>query len=172
MREDSVTNAQRTVLVKGSAGMGNRILAFDEGPDFTASVVTNAKGVRRLLIDGFTATSEDEVSAHYMQWMGMLPTLLHDDPKRGLVICFGTGQTANALRHSRLKKVDVVEISLAVLQRHKDEIRDGDLELMVRLVIYATHATVDNVAASDPELLGTRKLEDEISLMMYRYLVR
>ena len=95
---------------------GSRILAFDEGPDFTASVVSNAAGARRLLIDGFTATAEDGASTHYMQWMGTLPTILHDDPKRGLVICFGTGQTANALRRSRLRKVDVVEISLAVLR--------------------------------------------------------
>jgi len=95
---------------------GNEFIAFDEGPDFTASVISNAQGSRRLLIDGFTATAEGGDSTHYMRWMGTLPTILHDDPKRGLVICFGTGQTANALRHSRLRKVDVVEISMAVFR--------------------------------------------------------
>jgi SAM-dependent methyltransferase len=50
-----------------------------------------------------------------MYWMGALPARLHPDPQRALVICFGTGQTANALRQHVRGGVDVVEISRAVL---------------------------------------------------------
>ena len=92
-----------------------RVLALDEGPDFTTSVVETGGGTRNLLIDGFTATSETPIGAHYMFWMGSLPALLHPDPERTLVICFGTGQTANGLRKEGVGHVDVVDVSDAVL---------------------------------------------------------
>jgi spermidine synthase len=93
---------------------GARILAFDEGPDSTVSVVQSAEGPRALFIDGFGASSEHRVGGHYMQWMGHLPMLLHEDPKRALVICFGTGQTANAVREEGVDSLDVVDINQAV----------------------------------------------------------
>jgi hypothetical protein len=93
---------------------GNRILAHDEGPDFTASVVERPGGIRILFIDGFAATSEQRASDQYMYWMGSLPALLHPQPERGLVICFGTGQTANGLRREGLAELDFVEISQSV----------------------------------------------------------
>jgi spermidine synthase len=93
---------------------GNRILAHEEGPDFTTSVVERPEGVRVLFIDGFAATSEKRVSNEYMYWMGSLPALLHPQPKRGLVICFGTGQTAHGLRREGLAALDFVELSQSV----------------------------------------------------------
>lgn len=93
------------------------ILAFEEGPDATVSVVETPDGRRRLLIDGFTATSEnDGAHTHYMAWMGRLPMLLHPAPQRALVIAFGTGQTAAALLDEAPERLDVVEISDAVLR--------------------------------------------------------
>ncbi|MEM7410370.1 MAG: fused MFS/spermidine synthase [Myxococcota bacterium] len=92
-----------------------RIVAHAEGPDFTTSVLESPSGRRRLLIDGFSATSEDWFS-HYMVWMGSLPAVLHPSPETGLVICFGTGQTANALRHEGLRAVDLVDVSPAVFE--------------------------------------------------------
>jgi len=94
---------------------GLRILAHEEGPDFTTSVLERPEGTRMLLIDGFASTGEDPVNNHYMYWMGSLPALLHPEPKRALVICFGTGQTLNAVRREGVAELDVVEISRAVL---------------------------------------------------------
>ncbi len=94
------------------------IIAFEEGPDSTVSVVeTRADKRRRLVIDGFTASSEkDGAHTHYMAWMGRLPMLLHPDPRRGLVIAFGTGQTASALLDEGPEHLDVVELSPSVLR--------------------------------------------------------
>jgi hypothetical protein len=92
-----------------------RVVAFDEGPDFTTSVVDHAN-MRALLIDGFLATAEGHAASHYMRAMGVLPALLHERPESGLVICFGTGQTANGLRRASLGQVDVVDISRSVLR--------------------------------------------------------
>jgi SAM-dependent methyltransferase len=51
-----------------------------------------------------------------MEMMGRLPMLLHEDPQRALVICFGTGQTANAVRQEGPASLDVVELNPAVLE--------------------------------------------------------
>lgn len=95
---------------------GHRVLAHEEGADFTTSVAETPGGLRSLLIDGFFASGEDPVSNHYMDWMGSLPAVLHPAPERGLVICFGTGRTANALRREGISELDVVELSPAVLE--------------------------------------------------------
>ncbi|MDJ0789651.1 MAG: fused MFS/spermidine synthase [Myxococcota bacterium] len=89
------------------------IVAFDESADFTVSVV-GTRRARTLLIDGFGATGEGFTTGHYMLAMGALPAMLHSSPENSLVICFGTGQTANALRRASLGRVDIVDISDAV----------------------------------------------------------
>lgn len=92
-----------------------RVLSFDEGPDSSVVVADTASHARMLVIDGFSATDES-ANAHYMVWMGRLPMILHPDPKRALVICFGTGQTANAVRQEGPESLDIVELSPAVLR--------------------------------------------------------
>jgi spermidine synthase len=91
------------------------VVAFEEDADFTTSVIEAPNGTRTLLIDGFTATTEDQSVGHYMRAMGSVPAMLHGNAQRGLVICFGTGQTANALRHATSATIDVVDLSQAVL---------------------------------------------------------
>jgi spermidine synthase len=116
---------------------GHHVIAHEEDADFTASVIDTPDRARVLYIDGFSATSDDPVSGHYMRWMGSLPALLHPDPVRGLVICFGTGQTADALRRELRGRLDVVEISRAVLdlaplfEANHDVLGDPDVEAIV-----------------------------------------
>ena len=95
---------------------GHEIVAIDEGPDSTVTVVDQPNGTRVLVIDGFVASSEAELGAHYMHWMGSLPMLVHENPASALVIGFGTGQTANALRREGPQSLDVVDVSRAVLE--------------------------------------------------------
>lgn len=89
------------------------VLEFDEGPDSTVSVIENRDGNRILIIDGFEMAS-DRAAAHYMYWMGHLPMLTHPDPKDALVICFGTGQTSNAVRHEGPDKLQIVDLNESV----------------------------------------------------------
>lgn len=93
---------------------GHQILAFDEGPDSTVAVVEAPTGIRTLMIDGFGASSELASGSSYMEWMGRLPMLLHDDPQRALVICFGTGITANSVRKEGVSSLDVVDVDATV----------------------------------------------------------
>jgi spermidine synthase len=97
-----------------SRGTAVSLLAYHEGPDSTVAVIEPSGAPRQLLIDGFTASSE-KPRAQYMEWIGRLPMLLHPDPRDALVICYGTGQTANAVRNERVERLDVVELNAAVL---------------------------------------------------------
>jgi spermidine synthase len=95
-------------------GNVQRVLAFEEGPDSTVAVAEVADGTRVLLIDGFAASAGAGAGSHYMVWMGRLPMILHPAPKRALVICFGTGQTANAVRRENPESLEIVDLDAAV----------------------------------------------------------
>jgi len=56
------------------------------------------------------------LAADYMSWMGRLPMLQHPQPKQALVICFGTGQTANAVRQEGPEHLTIVDLSKAVFE--------------------------------------------------------
>jgi spermidine synthase len=97
-----------------------RILAYAEAPDSTVSAIEFKNSFRALVIDGFQAASETRnaryKTAHYMEWMGRLPMLLHPAPRRALVIAFGTGQTANGVRKENPEALDIVELSPEVIR--------------------------------------------------------
>lgn len=85
-----------------------------EGPDSTVWVARDREtGTLDLVIDGFAATGE-ATAANYMHWMGHLPALATPRPEHALVICFGTGQTAHAVRRHRPAALRVVDVSAAV----------------------------------------------------------
>lgn len=85
-------------------------------PDANISLLETNGMDQHVVIDGFVAADTGAVSSHYMPWMGRLPMLLHPDPKRALVICFGTGQTTNAVRREGPEHLDVVDLNRQVLQ--------------------------------------------------------
>jgi spermidine synthase len=95
-----------------------RLLDYKEGDFTTLSVVEDAKtGARTLYVNGFsTATVSDSIGGSaYMQAMGFVPMALHPDPKRALVICFGTGNTLGTVSLFPGVQVDGVEIDRNVL---------------------------------------------------------
>jgi spermidine synthase len=120
------TAAALVIAISAESGVGRRrvisnlgssvarVVAFEEGPDSTIAVTEAADGVRVLLIDGFAASSGPTAGAHYMIWMGRLPMMLHPAPREALVICFGTGQTANAVRNEGPSGLDIVDLNAAV----------------------------------------------------------
>jgi len=103
----------RVRVVGNIAGGARRVIAYREEPDATIAVVETTSGDRTLVIDGFAA-STDAAGSHYMPWMGHLPMLRHEGPEVALVICFGTGQTANAVRQEEPRELDVVDVSAGV----------------------------------------------------------
>ena len=94
----------------------DKILEFYEGPQATVSAIQYEGGIRGSVVDGFLAASQLDPHAEYMVWMGRLPMLLHPDPQNALVICFGTGQTANAVRSENPQSLDIVDINPQVFK--------------------------------------------------------
>jgi spermidine synthase len=77
------------------------------------SVLRYPSAVKTLRIDGFEASS-NRAMAGYMPMMTHIPALLHPDPRRVLVICFGTGSTAGAGLLHPGATVDVVDVNRTV----------------------------------------------------------
>jgi spermidine synthase len=92
-----------------------QVLFVAEEPEATVWVTKELRsGAKKLIIDGFEASGEGLISEHYMRWMGHLPALATPGRTRGLVICFGTGQTANAARKHGIRRLDIADISSSV----------------------------------------------------------
>jgi spermidine synthase len=69
-----------------------------------------------LVTGGFGMASTDEWSRRYMKQFVYLPLNLHPDPRSALLISFGSGSTAVALRDvESLRTIDIVDISRDVL---------------------------------------------------------
>jgi spermidine synthase len=91
-------------------------LALRHGPDATISVV-GFEGGKALLINGFFTTAEvADPRSRYLDAIGRIPMLLHPDPQRALVICFGTGQTAHAVRDEGPQSLDLADLNAAVFE--------------------------------------------------------
>lgn len=103
-------------VVGASRAIGGPVetLALRHGPDATISVV-GFEGGKALLINGFFTTAEAaDPRSHYLDAIGRVPMLLHPDPRRALVICFGTGQTAHAVREEGPLSLDLADLNEAV----------------------------------------------------------
>ncbi len=94
-------------------GKAAKVLVSLEGADATVSAVEYSVGERALLINSATAAGESPngKSMHYMRLMGSLPMRLQAAAKDALVICFGTGQTADAVRKENPQSIDVVDVN-------------------------------------------------------------
>ncbi len=133
-------------------GNSAKILGFFEGPDATVSAVEYSDGARALLINSILAAIEYRPGSHYMSWMGHLPMLLHPNPEKALVICFGTGQTANAVRNENPPHLDIVDINAHVFElghffrANQNVLNDPRVKSIVmdgRAYLRRTHETYD-----------------------------
>jgi spermidine synthase len=93
---------------------GGRLLFHREGPTASVAVVEVPDG-RLLYIDGFLS-SGTSIHARYMRMLGHLPLLFAPEPRRALVIAFGTGSTAGSAALHGGAGLDVVELSPEVLE--------------------------------------------------------
>ncbi|HEU4394229.1 MAG TPA: fused MFS/spermidine synthase, partial [Planctomycetota bacterium] len=107
----------RSQVFLGARGRENVLVESREGRAGLASVVRNERnGFLSLYTDEFLAASS-EGRYRYMRMLGHIPMVLAEDPRRVLVMAFGTGTTAGSLStHPSVERLDVVEISPEVLE--------------------------------------------------------
>lgn len=110
------TRVQGWVVSSKEQVQPSKVLEAYDGPDVSVAAVEYVNKARMLFIDGFSAAGENAEGVHYMAWMGHLPMMQHKQPDSALVICFGTGQTSNAVRREGPKRLDIVDINPRVFK--------------------------------------------------------
>lgn len=72
-------------------------------------------GSASLMFDRHSMSGDRWQGQVYMRLMAHVPLLLAPEPRRALLICFGVGSTADAIRrHSGIERVDVVDLNRSV----------------------------------------------------------
>lgn len=126
-------------LVGGLGGESRVVEAFRSTPQHLFWVRRQPDGSATLMFDRHPMSGNRWHAQVYMRLMAHLPLLLVPEPKRALLICFGVGSTADAIRlHSGIEQVDVVDLNRSVflLNPHFDSqngavLRDRRLRLFV-----------------------------------------
>jgi spermidine synthase len=95
---------------------GDQVLWREEGPQVTVSVQRDTSGRRVMYIDGMHQANDSDDMVRNHRWAGVLPALLHRDPKQALVVGLGGGVTAGSLSEVPGISVDVVELSDTVVK--------------------------------------------------------
>lgn len=94
-----------------------RLIEQRHGPEASVAVA-EFPGTRVLYIDGFATTAESATGKsplfQYMEAMGRLPMRAHPAARDALVICLGTGQTADAVREENPERLVIADLSEAV----------------------------------------------------------
>lgn len=91
------------------------VLYFADDSYGTVAVI-NSKGGPILMVNSTMMMGVRPEGQRYASLMGHLPAVLHPNPKKALVICFGTGMTIGTLSlHPELDSITCVELSPSVL---------------------------------------------------------
>ncbi len=102
-------------LIGGGQAEGYRGGPWRSTPQHLFWVRENADRSRSLMFDGHSMSASTPSGQIYMRAMAHVPLLLHPDPRRVLLICFGVGMTADAIRtHATVERVDVVDLNPSV----------------------------------------------------------
>lgn len=93
-----------------------RVLAAQEGVNETIVISESTDGARRLITNGYSMSGTKFSGQRYMRLFAHLPLLTHKGPERGLVICFGVGNTLHAASLHGLRELDLVDLSEDILK--------------------------------------------------------
>ena len=91
------------------------LLYYKEGVDTTVSVFRSYAGDISLRVNG-KADASSGMDMYTQELSGHIPMLLHGDPKDVLIVGLASGVTLGSVTRYDVDKVDVVEISQAVVE--------------------------------------------------------
>jgi spermidine synthase len=115
------------------AGKKPRFMFLEEGKAGVISVVTYDEKKARLQNNGIQESYLGLVPTIKPPFtevlLGLMPFLLHPDPKSAFVVGFGGGNTVQALADTPLQEIRVVELEPAVISAVA-AIRDGEIPIL------------------------------------------
>jgi spermidine synthase len=103
---------------------------FGEGREMTVTVARDhADGHLEMFLNDQSQASDDPQVAGFHRLLGQIPMVLHPNPRDVLIVGLGGGATAGALAQHSPSRLDVVELSDAVVQgaTYFDHINGGVL---------------------------------------------
>jgi len=100
-------------LIGGQAVVPQTPQFYASSPQHLFWVRSDTNGVpQSLMFDRYSMSATGTGAQRYMRLMAHLPLLLHPHPQQALLICFGVGNTADAIRmHDSVRQVDVVDLN-------------------------------------------------------------
>jgi predicted membrane-bound spermidine synthase len=102
------------------------LLALHEGVNETIAVMEFRNLARGLFTNGHSMSTTAPDAQRYMRSFSHIPLLIHEQPRRAMVMCFGVGNTLHASLLHPLEQVDLVDLSADVLaQAHWFEATNG-----------------------------------------------
>jgi spermidine synthase len=130
---------------------------FDEGAAGTVTVRDYPDGLA-LNINGYNTAYTTKKDLKVNRQLGYMPYLLHENPKRALVIGFGMGATVCSLNQEDMDHVDVAEICSGVIRAahifnawNRDAIHQPKVRLFDddgRSVVYMTDEKYDIITSN------------------------
>lgn len=115
--DPTVPFLEHSHVFAGSRTRENVLLETRQGTVCEVSVVRNVRDDYHLLYTDEFQAAGTKPEYRYMRMLAHLPIALAKDPRRALVICWGTGTTSGSVStHPEVKELDIVEISPEVLE--------------------------------------------------------
>ena len=108
-------------LVGGLTDAERAVADWRSTPQHLFWVLRGDGGGSALMFDRHSMSADGGHGQVYMRLMAHVPLLLVPEPRRALLVCFGVGSTADAIRRrSTIEQVDVVDLNRSVylLNRH------------------------------------------------------
>ncbi len=104
-------------------GTGSAIIAHKQGVDADVTVLKDEKGAHQLYVGTTKVADTSRWDSPSHRVIAHLPSLLHPDPKRALVVGFGMGLTAYSMTQHGVH-VDAVETSKDVIEEARVNFTD------------------------------------------------
>jgi len=148
-------------LLGGLSAAEKRVEAWRGTPQHFIWVRPNPDSSKSLMFDQHPMSAAGKPAQTYMRAMAHLPLLLHEAPRKALLICFGVGTTADAIRlHPSIERLDVVDLNPTVFalnrlfgkfnQRVLDDRRIRLFGADGRRFLRLSHETYDFVTMEPP----------------------
>jgi len=151
------------VFRKTFGRMGDKVLFYEDGVTDTVAVLENAVSGARVIQYGDNRGTASTGTFPWNFMFGHLPALLHPgEPKYGLHICFGVGNSLSAMAATdSIERVDSVELSPHVLDAaqffwtNNDVLSDPKIRTIIddgRNYVMATRETYDVIELEPPAI--------------------
>jgi len=103
---------------------GEELIYYEEGASATVAVKQTERGLK-LVVNNVPEVPTDYAALRAFHMLGHLPLLLHKNPQKALIICFGAGITSGTVANHDLHQIDAVEISPEVIEANKYFIKEN-----------------------------------------------